>query len=250
MEYIGVNYVEPQWDIWNDFLIADRGVALELDSLSTTHPLSVDLVNPQEILQQFDAISYSKGGSIIRMLQGYLNSQNPSFFTGGLRNYLTTFSYRSIFFFDNFFLHVHFFLLIFLFYFLFYSNAKTSDLWNSFSQVSGIPNLPSFMDTWTLQKGFPYLTVNSSYYAISVSQSRFLLTKDQRAANNQLWWIPLSMKTATGTTMESTLDIEPIKYFSNMNFGYLIINYDGTGKEHSFSFFLKYNNKRILSHKL
>lgn len=80
--------------MWEDFLISDRGVALQLDSLLTSHPLSVDLESPTEILQQFDAISYSKGASVIRMLESYLDEKTEDSFNNGLTQYLTTFSYR------------------------------------------------------------------------------------------------------------------------------------------------------------
>jgi aminopeptidase N len=87
---------------------------LEFDSTSFTHPISSNVSDPAEIEQLFDDISYAKGSSIIRMLQDWLNSNDPSassvgpsgasYFQRGLKTYLTKFEY---------------------------GNAQTSDLWSA-----------------------------------------------------------------------------------------------------------------------
>ena len=43
--------------------------ALELDSLTTSHPISVEVKDPKEIEAIFDSISYKKGAAIIHMLE-------------------------------------------------------------------------------------------------------------------------------------------------------------------------------------
>ena len=43
----------------------------------------------------FDVISYSKGASIIRMLQHFLDSLQPGYFRDGLRRYIHTHKYGS-----------------------------------------------------------------------------------------------------------------------------------------------------------
>lgn len=42
------------------------------DSLESSHPISVEVNDPAEIISLFDSISYSKGASIIRMMNAYL----------------------------------------------------------------------------------------------------------------------------------------------------------------------------------
>ncbi|CAJ0879935.1 13854_t:CDS:10 [Entrophospora sp. SA101] len=66
-------------DIWlliKSFLIGIFGhrfqKGLQLDSLKSSHPIEVPVNNPSEIHQIFDAISYYKGASVIRMLSDHL----------------------------------------------------------------------------------------------------------------------------------------------------------------------------------
>ena len=42
------------------------------DSLESSHPISVEVNNPKDIIKLFDSISYSKGASIIRMMNAFL----------------------------------------------------------------------------------------------------------------------------------------------------------------------------------
>nr|XP_053634367.1 aminopeptidase N-like [Cherax quadricarinatus] len=87
MGYISLNVVEPTWGVMEQFLISNLHKALELDSLKTSHPINVVVNHPDEIPQIFDVISYSKGASIIRMMQHFL-SENT--FRKGVTNYLNS----------------------------------------------------------------------------------------------------------------------------------------------------------------
>lgn len=68
----------PQWRVIPHRLL-DRQWAMQLDSLSSSHPVSVVVDEPNEINQQFDAISYDKGCSVIAMLESYLNHEGNQF---------------------------------------------------------------------------------------------------------------------------------------------------------------------------
>ena len=59
----------PEWDLWNQFVEDAMNVAMGLDSLKTTHPIDVKVNSPAEIREIFDAISYDKGGCVLRMLR-------------------------------------------------------------------------------------------------------------------------------------------------------------------------------------
>jgi aminopeptidase N len=59
--------------------------ALELDSLTTSHPISVEVHDPKEIEAIFDTISYKKGASIIHMLERLVGEQT---IRSGLSRYL------------------------------------------------------------------------------------------------------------------------------------------------------------------
>ena len=52
---------EPEWKFMEQFQHNDLHSVLSLDSLESSHPVSIPVSNPDEINQIFDDISYSKG---------------------------------------------------------------------------------------------------------------------------------------------------------------------------------------------
>ena len=67
---------------WLDKLLP----ALHLDSLASSHPISVPVKDPKEIEAIFDTISYKKGSSIIHMLESFLGEAE---LRAGLKQYLS-----------------------------------------------------------------------------------------------------------------------------------------------------------------
>jgi len=55
-----VDHIEPEWHMMEQFFYDMTTPALELDSLTTSHPISVDVKDPKEIEAIFDTISYKK----------------------------------------------------------------------------------------------------------------------------------------------------------------------------------------------
>ncbi|KAB5581869.1 hypothetical protein PHYPO_G00180550 [Pangasianodon hypophthalmus] len=146
-EYVGVEQAEPSWGMRDIMLIDDVFPVLVDDALLTSHPIIVDVSTPSEITSVFDAISYSKGASILRMLEDWIGRDN---FRNGCRNYLKGFPFQ---------------------------NAKTSDFWNAQAEVSGHP-VADVMDTWTKQMGYPVLSLtnsNTDTNTNTLTQKRFLL---------------------------------------------------------------------------
>jgi len=92
IEYLCVDFCCPQYDIWTQFVCNDFTKALELDGLSNSHPIEVEVGHPGEIDEIFDAISYSKGASVIRMLHGWIGTEA---FKAGLNSYLSTLQYKN-----------------------------------------------------------------------------------------------------------------------------------------------------------
>ena len=72
IEYLCVDHCIPEFDIWTQFVNSDYCRALELDALKSSHPIEVPVGPPSEVDEIFDAISYSKGASTIRMLHDYI----------------------------------------------------------------------------------------------------------------------------------------------------------------------------------
>ena len=93
--------------------------------------------------------------------------------------------------------------------------AEQDDLWHHLTvQGHKDNNLPldmdikTIMDTWTLQMGFPVVTVTRNYTdnIAKVTQERFLIGKSkEKKADSKVysWWIPLSF-TGVKDSFENT----------------------------------------------
>ena len=151
----------PEWDLWNQFVEDAMNVAMGLDSLKTTHPIDVKVNSPAEIREIFDAISYDKGGCVLRMLENYVGEPN---FQKGLKKYLSDFKYK---------------------------NAEGQDLWDAIGKASGMP-VTAMINTWLKQPGFPLVEINQDGNNLKIKQKRYLLESDKKFSKG-LWSIPLSL---------------------------------------------------------
>lgn len=169
IEYLAVDHLFPEWDIWTQFVYADLNRALELDSLKNTHPVEVAINHPSEIREIFDAISYSKGASIIRMLADYLGENN---FRKGLNIYLTKYKY---------------------------ANATTEHLWDSFEEASGKP-VRKLMQKWTKTPGYPLISISRDKKGgIKLKQDRFYssILENKAKKTKVSWTVPVGYTTST-----------------------------------------------------
>jgi puromycin-sensitive aminopeptidase len=57
----------PNWQLWTDFVSTYLFRALELDAMDSTHEIEVEVRTSGEVNEIFDAISYNKGASVIRV---------------------------------------------------------------------------------------------------------------------------------------------------------------------------------------
>ncbi|XP_061495710.1 thyrotropin-releasing hormone-degrading ectoenzyme isoform X2 [Rhineura floridana] len=105
-----------------------------------------------------------------------------------------------------------------------YGNAARKDLWNTLSEalkkVGKFVNIQEVMDQWTLQMGYPVITIMGNETAeniVGISQEHFIYdlhvkTKDRGLGNNSyLWQIPLTI--AVGNM--SHISSEAIIWVSN-----------------------------------
>lgn len=60
LEYRGVEHVMPGWSMMAQFVLDKTQQGLQLDALSTSHPININVRDPVEIEAIFDSISYSK----------------------------------------------------------------------------------------------------------------------------------------------------------------------------------------------
>ena len=156
----------PSWKLWDQFLDDTMNVAMGLDSLHSSHPIDVKVNKPSEIREIFDAISYDKGGCVLRMLEGFVTEKN---FREGLRIYLKKFAYH---------------------------NAKGDDLWNEIGKEAKMP-VRTMINSWIMQVGFPLVDAKRQNSALVISQRRFVL--EQKGKEKGLWHIPISITQGNAT---------------------------------------------------
>ncbi|KAK5730403.1 hypothetical protein LTR15_000340 [Elasticomyces elasticus] len=168
--WYAVDHLHPDWNVWGQFVTEGMQSAFQLDSLRTSHPIEVPVRNALEVDQIFDAISYLKGSSVIRMLASHLGND---VFLRGVGDYLKAHTY---------------------------GNARTVDLWNALSKASG-QDVEAFMEPWIRKIGFPVVTVAEEPGQISVKQSRFLTAGEVKPEEDEtVWWIPVGLKTGPEAT--------------------------------------------------
>jgi len=156
-----VNKFYPEWDLWDQFLGDAMLEAMSLDALKNSHPINVDVKHPAQIREIFDAISYDKGGNVLRMLENYVGIEN---FRKGLKYYLTQHKY---------------------------SNAEGQDLWKSIGRVAHKP-VDAMMKTWIDQVGYPVVDVKRNNSKVSLTQRRFL--SDGSKSSKNRWSIPIHIE--------------------------------------------------------
>ncbi|KNC84831.1 hypothetical protein SARC_02972 [Sphaeroforma arctica JP610] len=164
--WLAVDHIFPDWKVWEQFLLNEQKRGLTLDALQSSHPIEVEVKYASEIDEIFDAISYAKGASVIRMLAAYIGLDD---FRTGMRAYLKKFTY---------------------------SNASTNDLWAALSVSSG-KDVKSLMTSWTKQMGYPVLTVSAENQGettqITVEQEQYLSTGRPDTAGEGLWQVPVNV---------------------------------------------------------
>ncbi|XP_049880547.1 aminopeptidase N-like [Pectinophora gossypiella] len=210
---IGVNAVEPTWRADITFAVENILAYLPLDSLESSHPVSVHLDHPKRIMEIFDDISYRKGSSVIRMMTMFLGED---VFRKALHNYLVKYSYK---------------------------NAAQDDLWRELTAVSqqygrlaSNMTVKQVMDTWTTQTGYPLLTVTRDYSekSLTISQKRYI-NLGVKAPTAVSWWIPLSVMCQS----EADQPAEPVQWLSVE---------EGVANEHRFEHSAKANEWIIFNY--
>jgi aminopeptidase N len=127
--------------------------------------------------QAFDAIAYSKGSAVIRMLEDALGEGG---FRAGMRRYLARYAY---------------------------GNAATDQLWTELAAATGQPVVDIAHD-FTLQPGVPLLSVDSGdceegRTAVTLSQGRF--EAGPKSAQRVTWRIPVRLRSQGGGVVTQVL---------------------------------------------
>ena len=137
------------------------------DASPATRAIRSGAVREDQVFDVFDSITYTKGGAVLSMLEGWLG---PELFQRGLAGYMKE---RRL------------------------SNATAGDLWFHMGQAAG-RDVQAVAASWTDQKGFPLVSAAArcepsaagAVTKLELSQQRF--TQDRTApAETTLWKIPL-----------------------------------------------------------
>ena len=173
-----VDRLYPEWRMWTQFVSHDTNAALGLDGLRNSHSIEANVDDPAEIRELFDAISYSKGGSVLRMLEDYVGAET---FRRGLHAYLSAHSY---------------------------GNARGAHLWDAINGAANASDAPpavpvtELMEAWIKQVGYPVVNAGvdrASGAPVAVAQERFLYDYLlDPASDDTLWPVPVSVAREDG----------------------------------------------------
>ncbi len=168
MAYKIVDDWRPSWRIWMDFE-AGKGAALALDALVSAHPIRAEIKNAEEAGESFDAITYEKGGAVLRMLEGFLGADR---FRDGIRLYMRR--HRE-------------------------ANATADNLWGALGEASGQPIL-EMANGWIRQTGYPLVSLSLTRGAdgqtfVELAQRRFFAEPGAAARGSATrWLVPIVLR--------------------------------------------------------
>ena len=164
MEYLAIDNIHPEWDVMLSFASHEALSASRRDMLPGVQAVATAVDHPDQISTLFDpSIVYAKGARLLLMAYNIVGEKA---FRNGLRQYFKDHAYK---------------------------NTVGKDLWQAFSDASGI-DVPKIMEAWVKQPGFPLLSVEEDAGKITLEQSKFN-SKD----STDLWPIPLFASKDIGT---------------------------------------------------
>lgn len=160
--------LNPEWGYWRDF-VADNTSAFNLDALASTHPISIEAKNAEEASERFDAITYTKGAAVLRMIESYLGEDT---FRDGVRIYLSR--HKT-------------------------ANASADDFWKALDEASG-EDVTTIMNSWIRESGHPIVSCAVRAVAggleLELAQTRYYSDRDA-VPSTQRWPVPLVLKYGT-----------------------------------------------------
>jgi aminopeptidase N len=162
---------KPEWNFDLDDVSATGGT-MSTDALANTRPIHQAADTPAQIQELFDGIAYGKAASVLRMLEAYLGEQT---FRAGVNAYLQQHQY---------------------------ANATADDFWDAQAKTSKKP-VDQIMPTFVKQAGVPIVDVKSqcsgNSTTVTLDQHRYYYDREKfQAPNDQIWQVPLCMKSSTG----------------------------------------------------
>ncbi|KAI5188446.1 hypothetical protein NECID01_0077 [Nematocida sp. AWRm77] len=205
-----------KYDVWEGFLENDISRGLAMDGKESTHPINMKVASSGDISSIFDAISYSKGGSMIHMLANYIKYDN---FKKGLQRYIKRHQYK---------------------------NTVTSDLWKAVSTDESDESIPQSMDRWINTPGFPVIHVSLSEdkQSVVLEQERYL-PHGTSMKDDTLWNVFLTKKgfRADGTVESASLLFKEKTMSISASELPFVLNEDASG-----FYYVKYSPEMLDTH--
>jgi aminopeptidase N len=154
--------LHPQWKTELETVLS-RESAMNRDAVATTHPVVQHVETVEQASQAFDAITYSKGAAVIRMLEGYVGADA---WREGVRRYIKAHAY---------------------------GNTVSDDLWRQIEATAGKP-VTAIAHDFTLQPGVPMIRVEAAACSggkttLQLTQGEF--TKDRPDKQPLSWRVPV-----------------------------------------------------------
>lgn len=160
MEYVAVDALEPEWNVWEMFQTSEVPMALQRDATDGVQSVHVAVDDPAEIDTLFDgAIVYAKGARMLVMVRALLGDDAMR---RGLKNYFAAHQY---------------------------GNATGADLWQALGEASGM-NVGQIMESWLEHPGYPVVEVKVEDGKLMLSQQQFFIGDGEE--KGRLWQIPLN----------------------------------------------------------
>jgi len=157
---------QPDWQMWADFQHY-KEMAFGLDALKQTHPIYTTVRSPEEATENFDAITYEKGASVVRMIERYLGE---TVFRDGVRRYIRR--------------HAE-------------GNTVAADLWRALGEASG-QDVEPVVRAWIERPGFPLVRLRREGATLAVRQERFLAAPPRKGSRPAPPWpIPIVARVVT-----------------------------------------------------
>ena len=151
---------QPDWEAWGQFVQGHTAVALERDALRATPAIEIPGGQHVVINSGTAPIIYSKGGSLLRQIEGYIG---PDDFRRGMHRYLASHAYRC---------------------------STSRHLWEAFEAASAKP-VVRMVQQWVSLPGHPLVTVHRDGDDLVLEQRRFAYLPLE---TDQCWPIPLTVR--------------------------------------------------------
>jgi len=168
-----VDHFHPKWEVWDQFLLGQTSPAMGRDGLNDTCAIEIPGGEHVVINTSTAPIIYSKGSSILRVVQGYIGNND---LRKGLQQYLKTFEY---------------------------ANAASHNLWEALEKASGKP-VTALMKSWIEQPGHPLVQAQRNGRDLTLTQKRFTYLEN---TSDQTWKIPVTLTAYYETGDSRTISI-------------------------------------------